>query len=103
MSENETKEKKGKETINRAWDSNEKLTYDMVLAHTQAVMSETHRIISNATTFTEKLNNEYLTNVQHHRDNDRKTLSFLYDVEIPEAVANAIIVKAAELLTKKTE
>ena len=36
---------------------------------------------------------------KHYMENNRKTLSFLYDVEIPEATANAIIVKAAKLIT----
>lgn len=32
----------------------------------------------------------------HSIDNDRKTLSHLYDLEIPEAAANAMVIKAVE-------
>jgi len=86
--------------------------------------------LSNAVNFQAQMNAEYLAtsaqerghnddrhhlslhgmqNLQEHNDiryhhsidNDRKTLSHLYDLEIPEAASNAMIIKAIESTVTK--
>lgn len=82
--------------------SNDKIQFDNAMH--QSNIANTNNI-----SFREQLQAEYLADRQQEREhketlfrqyceNNRKTLSFLYDVEIPEAVANAIIVKAAKLI-----
>ena len=85
-----------REALERPWATNDKLTYDCVLSHIKSLMNTSEQIINNNIAFTEQVRNDYLTGLQHARENNRKTLSFLYDVEIPEGVANAIIVEAAK-------
>jgi len=92
-----------RESLERPWASNDKLTYDNTLTHCKALMAQSERIISNAVDFDNSIHHQMIESIQHHRDNDRKTMSYLYDVEIPEGVANAIIVKAAEILKSKKE
>ena len=87
------------EAVERPWASNDKLTYDNTMSHCKALMAQSERIISNAVTFDNSIHKEILDGIQATRENNRKTLSFLYDFEIPEATANAIILKAAEIIT----
>jgi hypothetical protein len=96
MTNNKKTEQPKSEAVERPWASNDKLTYDNTLTHCKAIMAQSERIISNAISFDNQLHQEYLMNIQQHRENNRKTLSFLYDIEIPEAIGLATLVKAVK-------
>ena len=83
------------EAVERPWASNDKLVFDERTAHG-------NRCALLAEQSLQQLIEHNDERFKHYMENNRKTMSFLYDVEIPEAVANALIVKAAEVILGKT-
>ena len=73
------------ESVERAWASNDKLTYDNTLTHCKNLMNFSEMGIANALSFQEKINNEYLAREQQLRENNRFTLNYLYGVYPEEA------------------
>ena len=117
-SEQEIGEREERETLDRAWASNDKVQFDNVISHNNIVARQSEIALSNAVMFQQQMNNEYLRSMQQEREhadsrekmfaeradlsktaaleNNRYTLDRLYSVFPEEAVGLKILVKAVK-------
>lgn len=90
------------EAVERAWASNDKLTYDNTLTHCKNLMGYSELAMANALAFQEKINNEYLAREQQLRENNRFTLNYLYGVYPEEATGLAVMFQELkDMITNK--
>jgi len=82
-----------RETVERPWASNDKLTYDNTMTHCKNLMNYSEISISNALEFQQKMNNEYLKREQQAAENNRYTLNYLYGIYPEEAPGIAVVME----------
>ena len=117
-SEQEIGEREERETLDRAWASNDKVQFDNVISHNNMAARQAELALSNSVMFQQQMNNEYLRSLQQEREhadsrekmfsertdlsktaeleNNRYTLDRLYSVFPEEAVGLRILVKAVK-------
>ena len=117
-SEQEIGEREERETLDRAWASNDKVQFDNTISHNNMAARYAELALSNAVNFQQQMNNEYLRSMQQEREHadsrekmfaeradlsktaaledNRYTLDRLYSVFPEEAVGLRILVKAVK-------
>jgi len=118
-SEQEIGEREERETIDRAWASNDKVQFDNTISHNNVTARYAELALSNTVNFQAQMNNEYLRSMQQEREhadsrekmfaeradltktaaleNNRYTLDRLYSVFPEEAVGIRVMLKAVEI------
>ena len=67
-SEQEIGEREERETLDRAWASNDKVQFDNVVSHNNVISRQAELALANAVMFQQQMNNEYLRAVQQERE-----------------------------------
>lgn len=129
MDIDESKKVPGSESVERAWASNDKLTYDNTMTHCKVLMNYSELALKEAIVFQQKSNDAYLTErdrreqqrlehedasekqrLEHEneletqrQENNRFTMDRLYGVYPEESIGIIAIVNALVELLKKNE
>lgn len=71
-SDEEIMEREERETLDRPWASNDKLTYDRLLSHCSNVDNISAQALQNAVTFTNQMLQEQISKEKNIRDRDQE-------------------------------